>query len=72
MLQHESLQAVWVSSSTNVHGSQTLEAIEKGLHVLCEKPLSTDIDEVRQFLLPVFLLLIYYPMEYLALILTSA
>lgn len=48
MIQHEGLEAVWVSSSTNVHAEQTLKAIEKGLHVLCEKPLSTDIEEVLQ------------------------
>ena len=47
MIQHLGLQAVWVSTSTNVHASQTLAAIEKGLHVLCEKPLSTDMEEVR-------------------------
>lgn len=47
MIKHSGLQAVWVSTSTNVHASQTLSAIEKGLHVLCEKPLSTDMNEVR-------------------------
>jgi myo-inositol 2-dehydrogenase/D-chiro-inositol 1-dehydrogenase len=46
MLAHAGLQAVWVSSSTDVHASQTLAAIEKGMHVLCEKPLSTDLNEV--------------------------
>lgn len=46
-LAHPGLQAVWVSTSTDVHASQTLSAIEKGLHVLCEKPLSTDLKEVR-------------------------
>ena len=30
-----------------MHASQTIAAIEKGLNVLCEKPLSTDIEEVR-------------------------
>ena len=47
MIAHPGLKAVWVSTSTNVHASQTLAAIEKGLHVLCEKPLSTDVEEVR-------------------------
>ncbi|RDW65766.1 Gfo/Idh/MocA family protein [Aspergillus mulundensis] len=41
------LQAVWVSTSTDVHAMQTLKAIEKGLHVLCEKPLSTDLTEAQ-------------------------
>lgn len=47
MIQQPGLQAVWVSTSTDVHASQTLKGIEKGLHVLCEKPLSTDMEEVR-------------------------
>ena len=46
MLAHPGLQAVWISTSTDVHASQSLAAIEKGLHVLCEKPLSTDLAEV--------------------------
>ena len=41
------LQAVWISTSTDVHASQSSAAIEKDLHVLCEKPLSTDLREVR-------------------------
>lgn len=48
MLGHPGLQAVWISTSTDVHASQSLAAIAKGLHVLCEKPLSTDIDEVSR------------------------
>ena len=47
MLEHPGLNAVWVSTSTDVHASMTLAGIEKGLHVLCEKPLSTDMEEVR-------------------------
>jgi len=46
MLNHPELHAVWVSTSTDVHARQTLAGIEKGLHVLCEKPLSTDLEEV--------------------------
>lgn len=41
---------MWVSTSTDVHASQTIEAIERGLHVLCEKPLSTNMEEVRSSL----------------------
>jgi myo-inositol 2-dehydrogenase / D-chiro-inositol 1-dehydrogenase len=48
MLAHPGLQAVWISTSTDVHASQSLAAIEKGIHVLCEKPLSTDLKEVRE------------------------
>ena len=46
MLEHRGLQAVWISTSTDVHASQTVKAVEKGLHVLCEKPLSTNLEEV--------------------------
>lgn len=48
MLSHPGLQAVWISTSTDVHAMQTIKAVEKGLHVLCEKPLSTNLDEVSQ------------------------
>jgi predicted dehydrogenase len=47
MLAHPGLQAVWISTSTDVHARQTLAAIGKRVHVLCEKPLSTDLEEVR-------------------------
>ena len=47
MLEHSGLQAVWVSTSTDVHAIQTIKGIEKGLHVLCEKPLSTDLEEAQ-------------------------
>lgn len=53
MLSHSGLQAVWISTSTDVHASQTMGAIKKGLHVLCEKPLSTKMEEACQ-LLPTF------------------
>lgn len=38
------LQAVVVSSATTVHAEQAIKAINLGLHVLCEKPLSTSIE----------------------------
>lgn len=39
--QEEKLQAVVVASATTAHAEQAIKAIKKGLHVLCEKPLST-------------------------------
>jgi myo-inositol 2-dehydrogenase / D-chiro-inositol 1-dehydrogenase len=36
------LQAVIVASATVVHAEQAIKAINLGLHVLCEKPLSTN------------------------------
>lgn len=47
MLQEEikkGLQAVVVASATAVHAEQAIKAIKLGLHVLCEKPLSTNVD----------------------------
>lgn len=43
MLQKEALDAVVVASATSVHAEQAIAAIKKGLHVLCEKPLSLDL-----------------------------
>ncbi|KAF2144884.1 uncharacterized protein K452DRAFT_244321, partial [Aplosporella prunicola CBS 121167] len=47
MLETPGLQAVWVSTSTDLHAPQSIAAIKKGLHVLCEKPLSQNMDEAR-------------------------
>ncbi|KAK8179498.1 NAD-binding Rossmann fold oxidoreductase family protein [Phyllosticta citribraziliensis] len=47
MLEQPGLQAVWVSTSTDLHARITTAAIHKKLHVLCEKPLSYDLEEAR-------------------------
>lgn len=47
MLNHPGLQAVWVSTSTDVHACQTLKGIEMDIHVLFEKPISTDMEEAE-------------------------
>lgn len=47
MLQEEikkGLQAVVIASATAVHAEQAIKAIELGLDVLCEKPLSTNAE----------------------------
>lgn len=46
MLELERLHAVVVASATSVHAEQALKAIAKGYHVLCEKPLSIDLNIV--------------------------
>ncbi|KAF4536182.1 NAD(P)-binding protein [Lasiodiplodia theobromae] len=46
MLAKEDLQTIVIASATAVHATQTLSAIEKGYHVLCEKPLSIDVAEL--------------------------
>jgi myo-inositol 2-dehydrogenase / D-chiro-inositol 1-dehydrogenase len=50
------LQAVIVSSATTVHADHAIKAINKGLHVLCEKPLSTSVEIVRLILSNIILL----------------
>jgi myo-inositol 2-dehydrogenase / D-chiro-inositol 1-dehydrogenase len=40
------LQAVVIASAISVHAEQAIKAIELGLHVLCEKPLSTNVEIV--------------------------
>lgn len=46
MLAHPGLNAVVIGTATSVHAEESIAAIEKDLHVLCEKPLSTDISVV--------------------------
>ncbi|KAL3296084.1 myo-inositol 2-dehydrogenase [Colletotrichum asianum] len=45
MLRHESLDAVCIASATSAHAPQSKQAIMAGKHVLCEKPLSTNVEE---------------------------
>lgn len=57
MLESEpDIQAVVVSSATAVHAEQAIKAIQLGLHVLCEKPLSTSPETVRATVLMATLL----------------
>ncbi len=43
----QGLQAVVVASATAVHSELAIKAIKRGLHVLCEKPLSTGVEQAR-------------------------
>lgn len=47
MLKHPGLQAVAIGTATSVHAEEAIKAIERDLHVLCEKPLSIDVEVVR-------------------------
>lgn len=49
MLKHPGLEAVVVAVATVAHVEQAIKAIEADKHVLCEKPLSTTIEEVWKF-----------------------
>lgn len=46
MIQTPGLDAVIIASATHLHLQQTLAALDKGIHVLCEKPVCQSIDEV--------------------------
>lgn len=49
MLKVDGLQAVCIATVTTVHAEEAIKAIEKDLHVLCEKPLSTSVEIVSFF-----------------------
>lgn len=46
MIEQTGLNAVVIGTATSVHAEEAIKAMEKNLHVLCEKPLSTNIDIV--------------------------
>lgn len=46
MLKHPGLQAVAIGTATSVHAEEAIKAIEADLHVLCEKPLSIEVEVV--------------------------
>ena len=46
MIQHAGLQAVIISSLTTLHYQHTVESLQRGIHVLCEKPICQTEDEV--------------------------
>ena len=50
MLRHPGLDAVVNCLPNRLHSSISVDAMEAGLHVLCEKPMATSVDEARQML----------------------
>ncbi|GIJ86529.1 hypothetical protein Asppvi_005418 [Aspergillus pseudoviridinutans] len=50
MIRTPGLDAVVIASPTDLHFSQTLAAMELGIHVLCEKPVTTDIVQLCQLM----------------------
>ena len=46
MIEFPGLQAVIVSSLTTLHYQHTVESLKRGVHVLCEKPVSHTVAEV--------------------------
>lgn len=47
MLAGESLDAVLIGTPHTLHYDQVLTALDAGLHVLCDKPLATDLERAR-------------------------
>ena len=50
MLAAESLDGVCIATPNRLHAPMARAAIARGLHVLCEKPLTLDTDEARDLL----------------------
>jgi predicted dehydrogenase len=46
MIAQPGLEAVVIATATTVHAEEAIQAMEKNLHVLCEKPLSISVDVV--------------------------
>lgn len=46
MMDASGLEAVIIASLTSLHMAHTTAALDRGIHVLCEKPVCTSIDEV--------------------------
>jgi predicted dehydrogenase len=47
LLSHPGLEAVHVATPVATHAEIAIAAAERGLHVLCEKPLATDLAQAR-------------------------
>jgi D-xylose 1-dehydrogenase (NADP+, D-xylono-1,5-lactone-forming) len=48
MIKSTNIDAVIISTSNNLHGPLTIEALTHGKHVLCEKPLSWKNEEIEE------------------------
>ncbi|KAK3630901.1 hypothetical protein LTR56_017174 [Elasticomyces elasticus] len=51
MIETPGLDAVIIASATHLHISQTTEALDKGLHVLCEKPICKTLEELENLIM---------------------
>ncbi|ANS73453.1 oxidoreductase [Paenibacillus yonginensis] len=47
MLESDTIDAVYIASPNSLHASQAIEAMNRGKHVLCEKPAASNAREVK-------------------------
>ncbi|KAI9661866.1 MAG: hypothetical protein M1821_009105 [Bathelium mastoideum] len=47
MIAQSGLEAVVIGTATSVHAEEAVKAMDRNLHVLCEKPISTNLDVCR-------------------------
>jgi predicted dehydrogenase len=50
LLRREELDAVIISTPTHLHAEMVQAALERGLHVFCEKPFCLDVDDGRSLI----------------------
>jgi Predicted dehydrogenases and related proteins len=50
MLEQEDIDIVIVATPDQVHAEQTIAALEKGKHVLCEKPMALSMEECKSII----------------------
>ncbi|KAL6922567.1 hypothetical protein FSST1_006593 [Fusarium sambucinum] len=50
MIDTPGLEAVVIASISSLHMTHTLAALDRGIHVLCEKPVCTSIPELRDLI----------------------
>ena len=50
LLNDKELDAIYISTPVNLHCKQVIAAAERGLHVLCDKPMALNPDECRQMI----------------------
>ena len=50
ILEDDTIDAVFICSSTNTHSPISIEAARAGKHIFCEKPIDHDLDKIAEVL----------------------